>query len=182
MLELDPSVVDLAEDELGLVLDNDLRARTGDARNNVRGLALDSVDLVIGDAFGGRSVPWHLTTREFLEDLDRILRPGGVYVLNPIDQPPLGFARAEVATLRAVWDHVAIVGPRERVAGEAGGNFILVASDRPLEISAIEAASRGRGDPEATASSAAELDGFVGGAEVLTDEHAPVDQLLRGDT
>jgi spermidine synthase len=180
VLELDPSIVELAQEELGLVLGADLTAVTGDARNNVRDVADDSVDLIIGDAFGGRSVPWHLTTREFLEDLDRVLRPDGTYVVNMIDQPPLGFARAHVATLRSVWDHVAVVGPPERVAGEDGGNFILVASHQPIDTAAIEAASRRRGDPETAVTSPAELDRFVGGADVLTDEHAPVDQLLRG--
>ncbi len=180
VLELDPSIVELAQEELGRVLGADLTAVTGDARNNVRDVADDSVDLIIGDAFGGRSVPWHLTTREFLEDLDRVLRPDGTYVVNMIDQPPLGFARAHVATLRSVWDHVAVVGPPERVAGEDGGNLILVASHQPIDTAAIEAASRRRGDPETAVTSPAELDRFVGGADVLTDEHAPVDQLLRG--
>ena len=119
VLELDPGVVDLAEDDLGLVLDDDLRAITGDARTNVRDLADDSADLIIGDAFGGRSVPWHLTTEEFVRDLDRVLRPDGTYAVNVIDQPPLGFVKAEVATLREVFEHVAIVGPAERVAGRA---------------------------------------------------------------
>lgn len=181
VLELDPEIVDLAQDELALVLGSHLRALTGDARNRVRDLADDSADLIIGDAFGGRSVPWHLTTREFLRDLDRVLRPGGTYVVNIIDRPPLGFARAEVATLRDVWDHVAVVGPAGRIAGDHGGNFILVASDQPIETEAIEAASAARGDPEAAVSDAAQLDRFVGGADVLTDEHAPVDQLLRSE-
>jgi spermidine synthase len=180
VLELDPSIVELAEDELGLVLDADLRAVTGDARNRLREVPTDSADLVIGDAFGGRSVPWHLTTREFLHDVDRVLRPDGTYVVNLIDQVPLGFARAEVATLRDVWEHVAIVGPPERVAGERGGNFILVARHQPIDAAAIEAASRARGDPETALTDPAALDRFVGGADVLTDEHAPVDQLLRG--
>ena len=160
------------------MLDDDLRAITGDARTNVRDLADDSADLIIGDAFGGRSVPWHLTTEEFIRDLDRVLRPDGTYAANLIDQPPLGFVKAEVATLREVFEHVAIVGPAERVAGELGGNFILVASHRPIDVAAIEAASVARLDPERAVTDPAALDEFVGGADVLTDEHAPVDQLL----
>ena len=38
-----------------------------------------SQDLVIGDAFGGVSVPWHLTTREFVTMIHDRLRPDGVY-------------------------------------------------------------------------------------------------------
>ena len=43
-----------------------LRVRTGDARRHVAELPAESADLVIGDAFGGRAVPWHLATREFV--------------------------------------------------------------------------------------------------------------------
>ncbi|MBA3605225.1 MAG: spermidine synthase [Acidimicrobiia bacterium] len=178
VLELDPSIVELDEQQLGLVLDDDLRVVTGDARNNLRNVATDSAALVIGDAFGGRSVPWHLTTREFVEDVDRVLRPDGVYALNVIDQGALGFVRAEVATLRAVFDHVAIVGPPERLAATAGGNFILVASDAPIPAGAITRASAARGDTDQVLADPDGLEEFTGGADVLTDDHAPVDQLL----
>jgi len=178
VLELDPSIVELDEEQLGLVLDDDLRVVTGDARLNLREVATDSADLVLGDAFGGRSVPWHLTTEEFVEDIARVMRLDAVYAINVIDQPPLGFVRAEVATLRRVFDHVAVVGPAERLAGISGGNFILVASDVPIPAEAIEANSADRGDDNRVLGTPAELDEFVGGADVLTDEHAPVDQLI----
>ena len=62
----------LAEDELGLRLGPTLRTVTGDARVNLRDVPDDSADLVVGDAFGGRAVPWHLTTTEFVEDIRRV--------------------------------------------------------------------------------------------------------------
>ncbi|MGI9052889.1 MAG: fused MFS/spermidine synthase, partial [Ilumatobacteraceae bacterium] len=95
VLELDPGVLALAEEELGLQLGDRLRVQTGDARTQLAQLPTDSVDLVIGDAFGGRAVPYHLTTRQFLVDVARVLRRGGVYAQNVIDQPPFGFLRAE---------------------------------------------------------------------------------------
>jgi hypothetical protein len=120
VLELDPEVVDLAEDELGLRIGEDLRVITGDARIEVADLRSDSADLVVGDAFGGRAVPWHLTTREFVTDLDRVLRGGGILAQNIIDLPPLGFLRAELATMRDVFEHVAVIAPAARLAGEEG--------------------------------------------------------------
>ena len=48
-----------------------LRVESGDARLLTRRLPDDSQDLVVGDAFGDLSVPWHLTTREFLTDVRR---------------------------------------------------------------------------------------------------------------
>jgi MFS family permease len=178
VLELDPGVVDLAGAELGLQLGPRMRVVTGDARINLRDVADDSADLVVGDAFGGRAVPWHLTTTEFVGDIRRVLRDDGVYAQNIIDQPPLDFLRAEVATLREVFTHVAVIGPAGRFDGTEGGNTIVVASDRPLPLAAIAARNAARGDDDVVVGDPGPLDDFVGDAPVLTDEHAPVDQLL----
>ena len=178
VLELDPGVVEVAEEQLGLVLGDDLRVVTGDARVNLADVAADSADLVVGDAFGGRAVPWHLTTTEFVGDIQRVLRDGGVYAQNIIDQQPLGFLRAEVATLRDVFEHVAVIGPAGRFDGSEGGNTIVVASDQPLPLDRLAELNAGRGDDDVVVGDPAALDDFVDGAPVLTDEYAPVDQLL----
>ncbi|MBI5087664.1 MAG: fused MFS/spermidine synthase [Actinobacteria bacterium] len=178
VLEVDPTLVDVAEDELGLVPDDSLDIVIGDARVHLRDVETASADLVIGDAFGGQAVPWHLTTKELIEDVQRVLRDSGVYTINLIDRPPLGFARAEVATLRAVFAHVAVVAPPDRIAGIEGGNFVLVASDSPIALDAIAERNRHRGDDDEVVGDRAGLDAFTGDADVLTDEHAPVDQLL----
>ena len=136
VLELDPAVVDVAEDELGLdpiTLD----IRTGDARMTLRETSEGIYDVVIGDAFGGPAVPWHLTTREFAEEFSARLAPGGFYVLNLIDYPPLGFARAQTATLAAVFDYVVVIAPPDYLAGERGGNFVVVASDSAIDLQGL---------------------------------------------
>ena len=43
------------------------------------------------DAFGDLAVPWHLATREMAAEVRRVVRPGGIYVQNVIDYPPLRF-------------------------------------------------------------------------------------------
>ena len=116
---------------------------TGDARVALADVADDSADLVIGDAFGGRAVPWHLTTTEFVGDVRRVLTDDGIYAQNIIDQPPLGFLRAEVATLGDVFAHVAVIGPAGRFDRSDGGNTIVVASDRPLPLQRIAARNAG---------------------------------------
>jgi SAM-dependent methyltransferase len=177
VLELDPALVQIARDELGLQTSPNLQVRVGDARLGIRAAADDSYDLAIGDAFGGLAVPWHLATREFVEQVDRVLRPGGVYVINVIDHPPLGFARAEAATLGTVFEHVALIAPPDRLAGRAGGNMILLASHQSIPVADILAHNASRGDDD-SALTGVELQSFVGGATVLTDDFAPVDQLL----
>jgi SAM-dependent methyltransferase len=154
VLEVDGDLVALARDRLGLRTGPDLRVRVGDARLALRGEATDSADLVVGDAFGGVAVPWHLTTAEFTRDIRRVLRPDGLYLLNVIDYDPRSLVRAEQATLREVFENVALVGHPD-----PGGNHVFLASDAPL--------------PELPA---AELELPDGG--VLRDDDAPADQLL----
>lgn len=184
VLELDPLLVQISQDELGYVPGDDIEVINGDARLSLTSVDPASQDLVIGDAFGGVSVPWHLTTREFAQQIHDTLTPTGIYALNMIDYPPLGFARAELATLADVFHNVAVIAPAERLRGEVGGNFIMVASDAPLPIDQILARNSARGDDEdALWTQGATVDGltlatFIGDAQVLVDDFAPVDQLL----
>jgi spermidine synthase len=134
-------------------------------------------DLVVGDAFGGLSVPWQLTTREAVALIDAALTDDGVYAVNLIDYPPLDFVRAELATLRDVFPHVLLLGRAPVLAGEDGGNVIAVASSRPLPVEEIGTGLTER-DLAWQVAGEAELDAFVGDAQVLTDDFAPVDQLL----
>jgi spermidine synthase len=157
--------------------DPDLVIRTGDARLSIRGEPTDAYDVVFGDAFGGLAVPWHLTTVEFLELVRDRLRPGGVYAMNIIDHPPLDFVRAQVATAGTVFSDVALLATGPRLAGGEGGNFMLVASDAPIDVEAVLAGPEIR-DDGVQAIIGEELAAFSDGAVVLRDDYAPVDQLI----
>jgi spermidine synthase len=179
--EIDPDLVELAREELGLVTGPDLNVEVGDARLLMRRLPDDSQDIAVGDAFGDLAVPWHLTTKEFVADLQRVLRPDGFYVLNLIDYPPLRFVRAQMATLAAVFEHVAVVAPPDLLAGQGGGNFVVAASDRPFDEARIESIARARQGQE-QAIVGAEARRFIADGRVLTDDYAPVDQWLARTT
>jgi spermidine synthase len=176
VLEIDGGVVRLDRDELGIDAIPNLSVRVGDARTGLQEQPRGRVELAVGDAFGGLAVPWHLTTKEVAAQVRDVLTPAGVYAVNVIDYQPDRFARAEAATLRSVFGHVALLGAPVTVAGEGGGNHILLASQRPLPLADIQRRLAERGpwlavDETATAA-------FAGDAEVLTDAHAPVDQLI----
>ncbi|MEV1331489.1 fused MFS/spermidine synthase [Micromonospora costi] len=177
VFEIDGGLIELGERELGVRQGTDLSAVAGDARLLVAAEATDSRDLVVGDAFGHLVVPWHLATREMAAEIRRVTRPAGVYVQNVIDYPPLRFIRSELATVGAEFRHVALIAPPEAIAGEQGSNFVIVASDAPLPLDAVRE-RLAEVDSRATLLADAELDDFVGDALVLTDDYAPVDQLL----
>jgi hypothetical protein len=166
--EIDGAVVELDKKELGVRTGSDLDVTVRDGRLGIRSEATDSDDLIIMDAFSGVSVPWHLTTRELVADIRRVLRPEGLYLVNVIDFGEANFAKAEIKTLQAEFAHVTVIAR----TNEAGGNFVLAASDRPIDQQAI--ASR-LGPAMEIKPDPAE---FAGDAPILTDDYAPVDQLL----
>ncbi|MGE3961197.1 MAG: fused MFS/spermidine synthase [Dehalococcoidia bacterium] len=177
VFEIDGALVDLVEDELGLTLDADIEVVVDDARLSLHEEPSEAYDVVVGDAFGSLSVPWHLTTREFIEEIDRVLRAGGVYVVNVIDYPPLAFVEAEVATLLEVFEHVGVIAPVRYLDGERGGNYVLVASQTPIDWGAVQARLQERGQSE-VAWYGEEARAFAADAPVLRDDYAPVDQLI----
>ncbi|MGE5829782.1 MAG: fused MFS/spermidine synthase [Micromonosporaceae bacterium] len=179
VLELDGDLVALDRARLGLRTGPRLQVRIGDARIGVAGEVSGRYDVVIGDAFGHLVVPWHLTTREFIAEIRRVLRPDGVYALNVIDYPPDRFARAEVATVAAVFPYVALVAPPDGLAGHRGANFVLFASMAPLRLDDLAIRLSALAEPPGLVSGA-ELAAFAAGAGVLTDDYAPVDQMLTG--
>ncbi|MFT5202664.1 MAG: SAM-dependent methyltransferase [Candidatus Aldehydirespiratoraceae bacterium] len=167
VLEIDDVLLDVARDELGFETGPNMVVTIGDGRLAFKDFADNSFDVVVGDAFGGASVPWHLTTTEFIAEIDRVLRPGGVYVMNIIDGDQNRFAEWEAATLRDNFGFVQAIT-------DAGGvtrrilNEILIASDQP--IPAIEFA------PE-DGILVTDIDAFIDDGQVLRDDFAPVEQL-----
>lgn len=175
--EIDPEVVAVDTERLGLETGESLEVRVEDGRLGLGRLPAAAYDLVVGDAFGGVTVPWHLTTREAVAEVRRVLADDGLYVMNLIDHADLAFARAEVATLAEQFDHVVVASQPATLTFEDGGNLVVVAGDRAVDTEAwIERMAERDLDYDVVEGTA--LEEWVGDAEVLTDDHAPVDQLL----
>jgi spermidine synthase len=177
VLEVDPGVVAIDREQMELHTSDDLQVRVVDARVGLADETPGSRDVVVGDAFGGLSVPWQLTSREAVQLADRALTDDGVYAVNLIDHPPLRFVRAELATMRAVFPHVVLLARSPVLADQDGGNVVAVASRSPIDVERLRTTLP---DFRLTwqVANGDELDRFIGDAEVLTDDHAPVDQLL----
>ncbi|GGQ67496.1 fused MFS/spermidine synthase [Couchioplanes azureus] len=179
VVELDGGLVELDRRELGLTTGPRLRTRVGDARVGLSEEGDRSYDLVVGDAFGHLVVPWHLATREMAAGVSRVLRDGGMYAQNVIDYPPNRFIRAELATVADVFPHVAVIAPQGALTGKTGANYVIVASRSPLPLDEIRNHLDLVDEPVELVSGTA-LRSLIAGARVLTDDYAPVDQLLAG--
>ncbi len=172
VLEVDGELVDFVEERLGLRTSPALQVTVGDARVSILDVESDSVDVVVGDAFSNDSVPWHLTTTEWTEEVRRVLKPGGLYAINVIDFQPLDLASAAAATLRGVFPGIRLVSRQDVQGALYGGNLVFLASDRPLPP-ATGSVAKG-----AITYTRAAVDSLASGAEVLRDDFAPADQLL----
>ncbi|HEY8476058.1 MAG TPA: fused MFS/spermidine synthase, partial [Chloroflexota bacterium] len=185
VIEIDPEVTAVAYQEMGLPTDTRVVTYNHDGRLMVDELlrAGQRYHLIFGDAFNDLSVPYHLTTREFAEKVRGLLVDDGFYLVNVIDHLQEGqFIRAFARTLGEVFPHVYIM--YEGAPWESGGlsTYVVVASNRPIDQEALErGARRGGGDPVGTRIMPSEryrtwLAAVP--APVLTDEYAPVDNLI----
>lgn len=174
--EIDAGVLELDREKLGLREGRGVRTRVEDARVGLADQRPETCDLVVGDAFGGVAVPWHLTTRQVVSQVDATLTRTGLYAVNLIDHGPLSFVKAELATIADVFPHVALIAETSAFSG-AGGNLVVLASPSPLPLDALKAALATK-VPGTNVITGGDLSGFIRGARVLTDDFAPVDQLV----
>ena len=171
VVEIDQPLTDLVREHLPLPRGARIRVRADDARVGLAALHTDSADVVVCDVFAGARTPAHLTSTEFAAEAHRVLRPGGVYAANVADGPPLRFARAQVATLRAVFRHVCLLAEPGTLRGRRFGNLVAVASDADLPLAALT--RRCAGDPmPSRVVDGAELDRFVGHVAPVHDADA----------
>lgn len=84
VVEIDPAVVRVAREYFRFAPSERVDVFAQDGRVFVKRAVQqgDEYDLVILDAFNGEYIPEHLMTREFLEEADQLLSPGGVLVAN----------------------------------------------------------------------------------------------------
>jgi spermidine synthase len=176
VLELDPAIVRLNREVLGLTLDEpELSIRLGDARSGLREEPAGRYALVIADVFAARAVPWHLVTREAMSEIRATMGPGAIYVANVIDGGELRLLGSYVRTLLEVFPQVEVVFLE--IPGGVSGNVIVLAGDS-LPLDAITASiARDAAEPARLATEA-ELAAMAGGAVLLTDDYAPTDALI----
>jgi len=172
-VELDTVLPELVRGWFDLPRSPALRIRAGDARAELSSLPDASADVVVRDVFAGDTTPEHVRTREMVQQVVRVLRPGGLYLVNCADRPPLAGAKAEGATLRAAFADVAVVAEPGLLRGRGYGNVVLAATDDPglLGSAALARAIRSLPAP-ARLLHGDEVTAFVGSAQPFTDPPA----------
>jgi spermidine synthase len=175
-VDLDPVLVSLVREWFDLPRSPALRLRAGEARAELTTLPDASADAVLRDVFAGDRTPPHVTTEEFVRDVARVLRPGGVYLANCADRPPLALARAEAATVGAVFAHVGVVSEPALLRGRRYGNLLVVGTDDPDLLASAPLARELRSLPvPARLLTGDELRAFVGRTTPLHDAAPEID-------
>jgi MFS family permease len=168
--EIDPEVTQVARDYFGLRDSSRLEIEHQDARFAFRNLpSNERFDVVHGDVFNDLSVPYHLATREFNDLVASHLEPDGFYIVTLVDGVRYEFLRSYMRTMRLTFPYVRLmVLPHTWPLTGLRSTFVVVASRRPPPV----IPGRTLSQPQ--------VDQFMrsGHSITLTDDHAPVDQLL----
>jgi len=131
VVEIDPGIVAVARRHFGFTED-EARVFLTDGRRYFR-TTPETYDLVVLDAFGSSSIPFHLVTRESFGEIKARLKPHGVLALN-VEANGWNdtIVRSLAATLSTQFAHVIalpIAEPQNQF-----GNLIILASDRTLDM------------------------------------------------
>jgi MFS family permease len=180
--EIDPAVTKAARQHMWLPNDGAISVRHADARRLLQAMPRSTrFDVVFGDAFHDISIPSHLVTRQFHDEIAARLEPGGIYVVNVVDggagQAPPRFLFSMVRTLKESFAHVEVwIDVEERAAKRL--TYVLFAGDRPSPSGRLRSS---RGIPRQWARwPAQDLEPRIAaaGVPILTDDYAPVARLM----
>src|SRR6185312_9869119 len=137
VVEIDGPLVAMVRRELPLPSKATIRVRVGDAREAVEGMREAGYDVIVLDVFAGARTPAHLASVEFLREVARVLDPAGWLIANVADGPPLRYARAQVATIRAALPAACLVADAAVLRGRRFGNLVVLAGRTPPPIAAL---------------------------------------------
>lgn len=177
-VELDGEVVSAAKRFFGFKEDDRMKSYVRDGRVQVRRFLGEGkkYDVIFLDAFRGGYIPYHLTTKEFIEDVRKLLNPGGVVVSNL--RPGFESYHYHRRTFAAVF-------PNQWSYG-SGGNVIVVCDMRknpPSEGALLSTAERLQKqkqftfDLPAIVREGGRRNDYEREGPILTDDYAPTDRL-----
>ncbi|MFF0969064.1 spermidine synthase [Streptomyces sp. NPDC003703] len=171
VVEADRGLLGLVAECLPLPAGSGIALHAADARAWLESAPADSVDVLVADVFGGSRVPAHLTSLGCARAAERVLRPGGVHVVNLADAAPFTFLRSQLATLAEVFEETVLIAEPAVLRGRRFGNAVLAAAHRPLDTAALARRTASDTFPARVEQGAA-LRKFTGAARPVRDEDA----------
>jgi len=175
-VEIDPAILDVAHRYFHLDEPN-VHPVVQDARY---WLATNSgsYDVVVMDAYRQPYIPFHLTTKEFFEQVRGHLRPGGAAVVNAgRTTTDFRLVNALASTMAAVYSNVYLVDV------PSFSNTIIYGTSQPTSLADVRHNLGLAGEPlVATVAASAQGEGNLRISEyhsqVFTDDLAPVERLI----
>ncbi len=177
-VELDPEVVKVAREYFHFREGGNVKVFVRDGRVHIKSLVRRKAkyDIILLDAFRGGYIPYHLTTKEFLQECRSLLTPGGVVVSNL--RPGFLLYEYQRRTFAGVF--------RSHYAFGGGSNKILVSIPREVKLTKEELSDRAKKLQERCKFSfemesvVDEYDprvDYTAQGEILVDGHAPANIL-----
>jgi hypothetical protein len=169
VVEIDGPLVELVRRALPWDKDARIRVRVGDAREALAGMRDAGYDLVVADVFAGAQTPAHLASVEFAREAARGVAPAGGGLANGADGPPLRYAKAQVATIRAALPQACLIADSTLLRGRRFGNLVVLAGRTEPPVAPLTRRAAGDWFPGRVE---VDLDRFTGGAAPVTDVQA----------
>ncbi len=184
VVEIDPEVTSVVYRYLGLPQSTRIKSFNTDGRWFVMNCK-ETYDVIFTDAFNDLSIPYHLTTKEFVGQLNARLSPDGMLMSNIIDNFQKGtFLPSYIKTLQTVFGdrNVYLISVSPDFKNLRISTFIVIATKGKHDMKEFDAWLKQKF--QGKAKSALVSDELVQqmlsrpGSIVIRDDYAPVDNLI----
>lgn len=137
VLEPDTALTEAVRRELPLPRNHRIRIRPQDGATGVAALRDSSADAIVLDAYDDGRVPADLLSPTAVRHFARVLRPGGIAMLNLADEPNRRHLVRGLATVADVLPYAVVLALADVMKGRRFGNYVVLASDTEFDIDEI---------------------------------------------
>ncbi len=184
VVEIDPEVTKAAFNQMGVPHNTRIQSFNEDGRWFVMNCT-KKFDVVFIDAYNDISIPYHLTTKEFAQQIKHIMNPGGIVLTNIIDNFQQGsFLPSYMRTLRSVFgeNNVHLISINPDFMNTGLSTFIVMTGNGVIDMKSFSAFLNKRFEGETASKIVPEalVNDYIkrNYSVLLTDDYAPIDNLI----
>jgi spermidine synthase len=180
VVELDPDILHVAEQYFSFQKTPGMKVHIQDGRMFIKRVK-KQYDMIFLDAYKDDFIPFHLTTTEFLQEVKKKLKKGGVVVSNISSPFRNKFFYSMIETCKTVFPHLYIIKGSKAI--NYTNNYVFIATESSTqenaenilrEARALQKAKKFDIDLPMTSWLFAYYTDYEGNGEILTDDFAPV--------